>query len=44
VLCGLLVITLPLASLIAAAASALVGTLWFVVNPRRRAETGDYVV
>jgi len=44
VLCGLLVITLPAASLIAAAASALVGTLWFLLNPLRRAQPGDYVV
>ena len=43
-LCGLLVITLPAASLIAAAASALVGTLWFLLNPLRRAQPGDYVV
>ena len=44
VLCGLLVLTLPMPSLIAALASALVGTLWFLLNPLRRAQPGDYVV
>lgn len=37
-LCALLVVTLPVQSLIAAGASALVGTAWFLLNPARRAE------
>lgn len=37
-LCALLVVTLPIESVIAAAVSAAVGTLWFLVNPARRAE------
>lgn len=37
-LCALLVFTLPIASVIAAAVSAALGTIWFLVNPARRAE------
>lgn len=37
-LCALLVFTLPIASVIAAAVSAALGTVWFLVNPARRAE------
>lgn len=38
VLCVLLVLTLPIESVIAAAMSAAVGTVWFLLNPARRAE------
>lgn len=38
VLCALLVVTLPIESVVAAAVSAGVGTLWFLINPARRAE------
>jgi APA family basic amino acid/polyamine antiporter len=44
VLCAVLVITLPLVSVIAAAVSAAVGTVWFVLNPARKAPESDYVV
>ena len=37
-LCTLLVFTLPIASVTAAAVSAVIGTAWFLVNPTRRAE------
>jgi len=37
-LCALLVFTLPVASVAAAAVSAGIGTLWFLTNPARRAE------
>ena len=37
-LCALLVFTLPIASVTAAAVSAVIGTAWFLVNPTRRAE------
>jgi APA family basic amino acid/polyamine antiporter len=37
-LCTLLVFTLPIASVTAAAVSAVIGTAWFLVNPARRAE------
>jgi APA family basic amino acid/polyamine antiporter len=37
-LCTLLVFTLPIASVTAAAVSAAIGTVWFLVNPARRAE------
>lgn len=37
-LCALLVFTLPIASVTAAAVSAVIGTAWFLVNPARRAE------
>jgi APA family basic amino acid/polyamine antiporter len=44
VLCALLVVTLPAASLLAAAISAVVGTVWFLVNPSRRIPPDSYVV
>lgn len=44
VLCALLVVTLPVASLLAAAISAVVGTVWFLVNPSRRIPPDNYVV
>ena len=44
VLCVLLVATIPTASLFAAAGSAVVGSVWFVVNPYRRVQPDDYVV
>lgn len=37
-LCTLLVFTLPITSVTAAAVSAVIGTAWFLVNPARRAE------
>ena len=37
-LCALLVFMLPIASVIAAAVSAVIGTAWFFVNPARIAE------
>ena len=37
-LCALLVFMLPIASVIAAAVSAVIGTAWFLVNPARWAE------
>jgi APA family basic amino acid/polyamine antiporter len=41
VLCVLLVATIPTASLVAAAVSAVVGSVWFVVNPYRRVQPDD---